>query len=287
MNVSDNIAHRHRPRLELPQWVPPLVADEARFLYDSAITLNQTVERPVYEPEQIFTQKSTGEVSRVQGPGFIFNSRMHAVQRTMEANTLRSMTCGQIELLCRLASDKRMKNVWRELFRQTRGGKQFLNPAKGIQDPQNQNMAAREFFSRAFGHAAWPAPLLTYNDFKSKRKSHTTIAARLREDAHKLSSLGFDEFASDLEAIAVTCEERASAIWPVYLPPVARSRGDQVLRGYILRMTFVCQRLFDKELHGTVATTAGVAFSKEISGNQVRDMVRAHDSPALLPLTPG
>ena len=277
MSSSVDTADR-LPRLELPQWVPPLVADEARFLYDSAITPNETVERPVYEPEQIFTLKSTGEVSRVHGRGIIFNSRMQAVRRTMEANTLRSMTCGQIELLCRLASDERMKNVWRELFRQTRGGKQFLNPAKGIQDPQNQNMAAREFFSRAFGHAAWPAPLLTYNDFKSKRKSHITIAARLREDAHKLSSLGSDELASELEAIAVTCEERASAIWPVYLPPVARSRGDQVLRGYILRMTFVCQRLFDKELHGTVATTAGVAFSKEISGNQVRDMVRAHDS---------
>jgi hypothetical protein len=278
MSVSDNIADRHRPRLELPQWVPPLVADEARFLYDSAITPNQTVERPVYEPEQIFTVKSTGEVSRAHGRGFIFNSRMHAVQRTMEAKLLRSMTRGQIELLCRLASDERMKNVWRELYRQTRGGKQFLNPAKGIQDPQNQNIAAREFFNRAFGHAAWPAPLLTDNDFKSKRKSHITVAARLREDAHKLSSLGSDELASELKAIAVTCEERASAIWPVYLPPVARSRGDQVLRGYILRMTFVCLRLFDKALHGTVATTAGVAFSKEISGNQVRDMVRAHDS---------
>jgi hypothetical protein len=278
MSSSVDTADRRLPRLELPNWLPLPVADEARFLYDSAITPNQTVERPVYEPEQIFTLKSTGEVSQVHGRGIIFNSRMQAVCRTMEANTLRSLTCGQIELLCRLASDERMKNVWRELYRQTRGGKQFLNPAKGIQDPQNQNMAAREFFSRAFGHAAWPAPLLTYNDFKSKRKSHITIAARLREDAHKLSLLGSDELASDLEAIAVTCEERASAIWPAFLPPVARSRGDQVLRGYILRMTFVSQRLFDKELHGTVATTAGVAFSKEISGNQVRDMVRAHDS---------
>jgi hypothetical protein len=278
MNVSDKVTDHHRPRLELPQWVPQPVADEARFLYDSAVSPNQTVERPVYELEEIFTIKSTGEVSRVPLGGIIANSRMQAVSRTMEANTLRSMSRGQIELLCRLASDERMKNVWRELYRQTRGGEQFLNPAKGVQDPQNQDMAAREFFSRAFRHAAWPAPLLTYNDFKSKRKSYLTIAARLREDAHKLSSLGSDELAADLEAIAVTCEGRASAILPVSLPPVARSRGDQVLRGYVLRMTFVCQRLFDKELHGTVATTAGVVFSKGISGNQVRDMVRAHDS---------
>jgi hypothetical protein len=278
MNVSDKVVDRHMPRLELPQWVPQLVSDEARFLYDSAVTTNQTVERPVYEPEQLFTIKSTGEVSRLPCRGTIANSRMEVVSRAMEANALRSMTRGQIELLCRLASDERMKNVWRELYRRTRGGKQFLNPAKGIQDAQNQDMAAREFFSRAFSYAAWPASLLKYNELKSKRKSHITIAARLREDAHKLSSLGSDELASDVEAIAVACEDRASAIWPSFLPPIARSRGDQVLRGYILRMTFVCQRLFDKELHGTVATTAEVAFSKELSGNQVRDMVRAHDS---------
>jgi hypothetical protein len=278
MSSSVDTADRHLPRLDLPVWLPLPVAAEARFLYDSAVTANQTVERPVYELEQIFTINSAGEVSRVPCRGITANSRMQAVSRTMETNTLRSMSREQIELLCRLASDERMKNVWRELYRQTRGGKQFLNPAKGVQDPQNQDMAAREFFSRAFDHAAWPAPLLTYNDFKSKRKSHITIAARLRDDAHKLSSLGSNELASDLEAIAVTCEERASAISPVYLPPVARSRGDQVLRGYILGMTFVCRRLFAKELHGTVATTAEVAFSKEISGNQVRDMVRAHDS---------
>jgi hypothetical protein len=278
MSSSVDSADRHLPRLDLPDWLPLPVAAEAKGLYDSAFTLNQTDERPVYEPEQIFTIESTGEVSRVPCQGIMANSRMRAVSRTMEANAFSSMSRGQIELLCRLASDKRMKSVWRELYRQTRGGKQFLNPAKGVQDPQNQDMAARDFFSRAFRHAAWPAPLLTYNDLKSKRKSHFTIAARLREDANKLSSLGSDGLAADLEAIAVTSEERASAILPVSLPPVARSRGDQVLRGYILRMTFVCQRLFDKELHGTVATTAEVAFSKEISGNQVRDMVRAYDS---------
>ena len=220
MNVSDNIADRHRPRLELPRWVPPLVADEARSLYDSAITPNQTVERPVYEPEQIFMVKSTGEVSRIRSPGrrTILNSRMQSVCRTMEADTLRSMTRGQIELLCRLASDERMKTVWRELYRQTRGSKLFLNPAKGIQDPQNQDVAAREFFYRAFHHAAWPAVLLTYNDLNTKRKSYIAIAARLREDARELSSLGSGELASDIEATAATCEQRASATRPIRLP---------------------------------------------------------------------
>ena len=143
-------------------------------------------------------------------------------------------------------------------------------------------MAAREFFSDAFGHAAWPAPLLTRDDYKSRRKSFITMAAGLREDAQNLRSLGLSELAPNLEAIAVACEERGPNLVPVHHPVVTRSRGDEVVRGFVLRMTIVCHMLFDKELHGTVATTAGVAFSKEISGNQVRDMVRAYDSSAAL-----
>jgi len=186
--------------------------------------------------------------------------------------------------LRRLASDERMKNVWRELYRKTRGGKQFLNPARpvfgfpGLHNSQNQDMAAREFFSNAFGHAAWPAPLMTRDDYKSKRKPFITMAARLREDAQDLRSLGLSELAPNLEAIAVACEERGPLLVPVHDPVVTRSRGDQAVRGYILRMTIVCHMLFEKDLHGTVATTAGVAFSKEIAADQVRDMLKAHRS---------
>jgi hypothetical protein len=292
MSSSVNTADRHWPRLELPHWLPRSVADEARFLYDSAITPNQTVERHVDEPEQTVALKSTGEASGGPGCRTILNSRMQDVCRAIAesnertAEMLRSMTFEQIELLCRLTSDERMQNVWRELYRQTRGGKQFLNPAKrvfggtflGLHHQHNQDMAAGEFFRNAFGHAAWPAPLMTHDDFASKRKSHIGIAARLREDARKLSLLGSDELASDLEAFAARCEEYASVIRPVHLPTVTRSRGDKVLRAYILRMTIVCQMLFGKDLHGTVATTAGVVFSRKIGASQVRDMVRAYNS---------
>jgi hypothetical protein len=202
-----------------------------------------------------------------------------------EAEVLRSMTFEQIGLLCRLASDERMKKVWRELYRKTRGGKQFLNPARafgdalrGSYDPQNQDTAAREFFGNAFRYAAWPAPLMTREDYKSRHKSLITIVARLREDAQNLSSLGLGEHVQDLEGIAAACEKCSLLQAPIHPPMVTRSRGDQVVRGYILRMTILCDMLFDKELHGTVATTTGVALSKEISGDRVRDMVRAYVS---------
>jgi hypothetical protein len=198
------------------------------------------------------------------------------------------MTFEQIALLCRLVSDERMKNVWRELYRKTRGGKQFLNPANRdffgfprLHDPQNQDTAAREFFRNAFGHAASPAPLMTRDDYKSKLKSFITLAARLREDAQDLRSLGLSELVPNLEAIAVACEERGPELVPFHLPVVTRSRGDEVVRGFVLRMNFICHWLFKKDLHGTVATTAGVAFSKNIAAQQVRDIVRAYNKVPL------
>ncbi|MGO9276940.1 MAG: hypothetical protein ACLP3Q_05310 [Streptosporangiaceae bacterium] len=294
MSSSVNTTNLNLPRLELPNWLPLPVADEARFLYDTATKPSQTVERHVDEQDQTVKLKSTEEASRGHYGTDPPNSRIEAVYRTFDAlqqhhqrfaEKLRSMTFEQIALLCRLVSDARMKNVWRELYRKTRGGKQFLNPARpvygfpGLHNPQNQDMAAHEFFINAFGHAAWPAPLMTRDDYKSRLKSFITMAARLREDAQNLRSLGLSEFAPNLEAIAVACEERRQLV-PIHHPVVTRSRGDELVRGFVLRMNVICRLLFEKDLHGTVATTAGVAFSKEISGNQVRDMVRAHESSA-------
>jgi hypothetical protein len=292
MSSSVNTADRHLPRLELPNWLPLPVAHEARFLYDSATKPNQTVERHVDENDQTAKLKSTEETPQGHYGADPPNSRLEAVCHAIDglqqrqhrfAEKLRSMTFEQIALLCRLVSDERMKNVWRELYRKTRGGEQFLNPARpvfgvsGLNSPQNQDMAVREFFRDAFGHAAWPAPLLTRDDYKSKRKSFITMAARLREDAQNLRSLGLSELAPNLDTVAMACEERGPNLVPVHHPVVTRPRGDEMVRGFVLRMTIICHMLFDKELYGTVATTAGVAFSKELSGNQVRDMVRAYE----------
>jgi hypothetical protein len=64
MSSAANTTNLNLPRLELPNWLPLPVADEARFLYDSAIKPNQTVERHVDEPDQTVKRKSTEEASR-------------------------------------------------------------------------------------------------------------------------------------------------------------------------------------------------------------------------------
>ena len=84
----------------------------------------------------------------------------------------------RIELLSRLASDQRMKGVWRELYRKRRGAKEFLNPVKRddlfgeefrtLHDPNNQDMAVRALFRRAFRYAVSPPHLMTREDVNSR-----------------------------------------------------------------------------------------------------------------------
>ena len=102
------------------------------------------------------------------------------------------------------------------------------------------------------------------------------IAERLRQDAQTLTSLGLCGIASDVQASAVRCDKNAKQLEQGKLNPIVkRSRGDEVLRAYIVRLSMFCQETFEKWLTGTVATTASVALSEKISGQQVRDTVRA------------
>jgi hypothetical protein len=242
-----------RPHLELPDWLPGPVADEARNMYD-----------------RIFQKNRQGEPLSERGASVL------------------------IELLCRLASDKRMKNVWRELYRKRRAPRnEFLNPVRKVDaadeipfdpytelpflhDEKNQDLACREFFRYAFSHAVKCSHLPKQTEINSLLKPYAKMATRLRQDARSLASLGFRKFAFELEAMAVDCEKNINqADLGIIQPIVKRSRGDQVLRAYIYRLSMRCRETFGKWLPGTVATTASVVFSKNITRHKVRDIMRA------------
>ena len=238
------------PHLELPDWLPGPVADEARDLYQGILRKNP------------------------QGKPLSAERRAASLK--------------EIELLCRLASDSRMKSVWRELYRQKRGHlNQFLNPARKVDeipfgpetklpflhDTKNQDLACRGFLGNAFSLAVRCSHLPKQNEINSRQKPFAKMAIRLRQDAQSLGSLDFYEFASDLEAMAIVCVKSANRPLPDTV--VKRSRGDQVLRTYIFRLSMHCRENFDKWLPGTVATTADVVFSKEITGGTVRNIMRA------------
>ncbi len=244
------------PRLEQPSWLDlyPSVADEAAVIYD----------------------------------GILRHEREHDAQ-PVEARFRRNWSAlEQIEVLNRLASDQRMKRVWHELYRRSRGSNEFLNPVRRegllkdkitrLHDPKSQDMAVRAFFNFAVWLAAGRLDLITQDGVNSKNRPFSMMASRLRKDAGGLRALGLDELATDAEAVASDCEKSAYIPKPnIILPIVKRSRGDDVTRGFVLRMSGICREGFGNGLPGTVATTASVALSKPISAHQVRDIVRAHD----------
>ena len=145
-----------------------------------------------------------------------------------------------------------------------------------LHDPKNQDLACQEFLGTAFSLGIDRSRLPKQDEIVSRLESFSKMATRLRQDAQSLVSLGLHKFTPALEVMAIACEKNAKQPdLGVLHPIVKRSRGDQVFRAYVFRLSMFCQETFGKWLPGTVATTASVALSKKISGHQVRDMVRA------------
>jgi hypothetical protein len=184
-----------------------------------------------------------------------------------------------------------MERVWRELYRKKRGSNEFLNPVQReglydgkqlttLHDLQHQHRAVAEFFYHACFFAVVRLPL-TQDKINSRIKSYAIMASKFRKNAEGLRASGLNELAADAESLATSCEKRLRAPSnPILYPIVKRSRGDAVMRYYVLKMSALCREGFGKGLAGTVATTASVALSKDISGDQVREIVRAHDPGA-------
>jgi hypothetical protein len=215
----------------------------------------------------------------------------------------RYTTTGSKEVLKRLATDQRMERVWKELYRKQRGSNKFLNPVKRIfqrgfddrphppasrvlaplHDPEQQDIAVGHFLEVAWFFAATRLPLMTDDKLNSHIKPYTIMASRLRKDAEGLRDLHLSHLAADVESAAISCEKEADNVTSAamqlswLLPMVKRSRGDDVMRKYVLQVSAHCREAFDKSLPGTVATTTSVALVKKINARQVRDIVRAHD----------
>lgn len=184
-----------------------------------------------------------------------------------------------------------MERVWRELYRKKRRSSEFLNPVTReglvngkqlttLHDPLQQNIAVVEFLSYAYKFAAGRSPLTTQDKINLHFKPYTIMASELRKNAKGLRALGLGELAADVESVATRCDKRLHVQSHIFYPIVKRSRGDAVMRQYVLQMAALCRRGFGKVLPGTIATTASVALSKNVSGAQVREIVRAHDPRA-------
>jgi hypothetical protein len=210
------------------------------------------------------------------------------------------------EVLKRLATDPRMQRVWTELYRRQRKSNKFVHSVKRffqrdfrqlefpeiaaaltkafatLSGAEQQDMAVGHFLEAAWFFAATPLPLMTEDRINSQVKSYRRMASQLRKDAEGLRALHLGNDAANLESAAIRCEQIADQVRPTHeeirwlLPIAARRRGDEIMRGYVLRVSAHCHDAFGKWLTGTVATAASVALSKKITEDAVRAIVRAH-----------
>jgi hypothetical protein len=271
------------PQLELPSWLPPPVAEQAERLYDLVLQGDPKYRRPdLIKRTNLLMEK----LRRLNDPLIL---GLDSADEQPFSQEQRSALIVSLKILCRLVSDERMNRVWNELYRRKSGSNEFLNPVQrnslildkltSLHDPKNQDKALQAFLKYAYLLAAADPnlTLMTQAEVASKLKQFTVINSRLRENAQDFRALGLETLATKVEAVAMDCEKSAYKPEPnVFFPIVDRSRGNQVERGFIIRLSGICLAGFEKGLTGTVATTASVALSKEITRERVREIVRAH-----------
>lgn len=178
-----------------------------------------------------------------------FRDAFEPVARAMlgdVAVTGRSNAADAVRIVNAVWTDPRMDDVWRELHRRTRA------------DPDTFHFPARAL--SAGQHAAW-----------FPRERQAAGICYLAEQAALVALQGWPT--------ATDAEMQAAGIVaaPEYLLRVERHRTRSVTRGFVVTMSGTACMVFGTPLYGVVATLAGVALSEQVTGLQVRQMVRGLD----------
>jgi hypothetical protein len=185
-----------------------------------------------------------------------------------------ALTPREAEILIRLATDERMKNVWTLLKsrkRQTRiadrretpeqaGG--FLYPAQQPRDAlartddENQEAAMAETFLLAFRAAADRVPVKKEHEAIEKKEALLAKARSVRELALEIPSK-----AEAFNRAAAIYEANAAEVRAVDDPlTIKNDRGDPVTRGVQIVIAAFFKERFGQKLDSTAATLTTVAL---------------------------
>ena len=187
------------------------------------------------------------------------------------------------EIQIRLATDERMKAVWRELRKHKPIGKLWLKP-RGNHAVSDCDIALAMVFCTTWWFATITTFLVTSPGYKEWTGAHRSQAKRLQREADELwqrwgSGYYYDAPAAlklHVEAIkraAEWCEEEAS-YWQAALSAnsvIQRDHGKLLAHGLCRNLTKVFILLYGKRLRGTVATLASVALAQVVTVANVRD----------------
>jgi hypothetical protein len=146
-------------------------------------------------------------------------------------------------------------------------------------DPRwsEQDRAVQLFLRRTYREYLDVKPVLL-SDLKVKVKKFVEVAEVLRRQATTLKSLGKEPDAQKLEHIASDCDSAARNMLPHDGDDpwvITRQSKDADLRVFVTELSSTTIRLFEKELHSTLATVANVVFNRQdVTRSKVREMLR-------------
>jgi hypothetical protein len=183
------------------------------------------------------------------------------------------------KVIRRLATDPRMKEVWRLLQKRRRSDRAYEYPARRpdfapLRD-YAQNRAMASLFMAAAGLPFSVRPAITRAQLEEIRWPLLELAARWREDLDRLRSVG--GFGQNVERPIIDAitelQHRAELIAQPYRQAVVeRDTGDARQRSYLVALTAETEKLFGSPLYGTVATIATVALAQKVSAKVVRNV---------------
>lgn len=265
--------------LEVPPWVPLPVASLARTLYAEAVMMPQG--RASLRPEW----------------------RDPSLARWADAGGFRHYA----EALRRFATDPRMAEVWRELYRR-QGGKArrgaFVHAASeermrgpygcGTEDISRdkpgrerlQDRAAAVLFNRVTGFFGWDPEVdvgprtRTLAEIEQEIARRDGLAASLEASAEGFEQAGDRPKAGVLRRLAASTRKETELFRPYANDPFLVQRksdriGDAWVRGFIIEATATCLLLFGKKMPGVVAILANIAFGRtDITQGQVQGVVK-------------
>jgi hypothetical protein len=259
--------------LEIPTWVPPLVAAVAHVNFAEARARPATM-----------------------GPAEALRVSLFAEHATA---------------LRRVATDERMGVVWKEIRRRKRGAEKgkcpFVHGAivdmlrrcpqyQGLQDyaqpsdeyDRAQDQAAAVLFLEATGHRlrdrhidAGPRTR-TRAAVNAEAETLFKLAARHDDDAAEYDRLGIFDSARTLRALATASRKQSELRRPSPNDPWIVNRasgrvGDDWERGLIIKVAQTCDTLFGKLLLATVATIANVVLDRsDITKGKVQGVLKEY-----------
>jgi hypothetical protein len=263
---------------KLPHWLPPSVLHTANRIYAQVSTEDEPgkamelLDRLTFDPrmENVWNElrkkkrksyKSSDEY--VHPAGYSFSGQVRTRQR--QALDL-SERGGETDR-------KEAKRLEQEaaLIDHLPDGFTFTS------QEQEQDAALGYLFYHAYWYVLRPSPLISASEANEALGQIWSLATSLRLDAEKLRSFGMEDEALELKRIARRCEEQSFWDDPQDDCPwlVARHRGDDHLRAYVLGLSDITRLLFRTPLYGVLAAITNVALNRDdITDKHIREMLR-------------